>query len=473
MGNQLRQVLRTYTTRRLVWVIVAFWVLTHVSLVFWWLGTPSSLPNVKDLSQIVRSPLLAALLLGEMVGFLLKLQFANPRARLVPHFAAAHLIVAGTILAAAVGVCSGAIAWAGGVSGLAVAGFALVAMAAVVWCSYLTHVAIILLLFVLLLYAIGVASPYIAAILMDGSPRVSLTEWCAGLAAFALLGRRLLMLHEGMPEYGQQMSASIWDLTSRTGRRNLQQFETQAIARSRLHGWLRDVEFRLVFRWLPARALLRRLVLRQLSDGFYALFCAPYQFGLLVFLVWLQGSALRTVGGASILIYPCFFLSFFPIYIAMTMMHGYLMRRWRHLARESLYPLTRNDLVGDLFRSSACDMAAVTAGQCAGIVVGLALFCPEGPLTAMALPYFAMTLGQYALAYCVILWLASFRRVWSSMLGLFAMSILSAALITAGLATGDWFSSPVNVALAVTAVVATVVVLYRLAFRRWCRVDLD
>jgi hypothetical protein len=465
MGNKLRQVLRTYAVRPLFWVM-ALWVLMHGFIVFAAVMV-SSLPDAERLGTIMMQALWGTFLLDAVVAYLLKVQFADPRARLVPGFASPHLIVAGVIVAAAVAASTWTVAWAGGVSGLAVAGFVLCATAAVVYLSYLTPLALSILVMMLAFCPLFKGERYIGALLVDGNPVISLAELCVGLASLAVLGARLSMLHEEMPEYSRQTPASTWGLTSRAGRRNWPQGAARTMARSGLRSWLGDLAFRLVFRWLPGWAPLPRLLLRQLSGGFYALLLVALQFAYVVFLVWLQRSTPRTFDPGSL-----FFLSLFPVVIATILLYGYLWGRWPYLPRESLYPLSRTDLVGDLFRSSACDMAAVAAGHCAGFLVGLALFRPEGPLVARMPAYLAMTLGQYAVAYCVILWLASFHRRWVGGLGLFALGILSAFLVAPALYSADWLSSPANVALAVTAVVAAVLVLYRLAFRRWCRVEM-
>ena len=94
-ANQLRQVLRTYTTHWLCWVTVLLWLVLHVQL-------PSA--SEKALDYIVWMSLMANLTLGMGIGLMLKLQFANPRARLLPGFRVAHLVAAGAIVGAAIAI---------------------------------------------------------------------------------------------------------------------------------------------------------------------------------------------------------------------------------------------------------------------------------------------------------------------------------------------------------------------------------
>ncbi len=92
-ANQLRQALRTYTTRGRFWLIVTAWLSAHAPLLFW-SRHRAELPVILFLTQ------LASVGLGGMMGLMLKLQFSSSRARLLPGFRASHLIAAGVIAGA-------------------------------------------------------------------------------------------------------------------------------------------------------------------------------------------------------------------------------------------------------------------------------------------------------------------------------------------------------------------------------------
>ena len=169
-----------------------------------------------------------------------------------------------------------------------------------------------------------------------------------------------------------------------------------------------------------------------------------------------------------------FLLSFLPLQMVLVMLGALWLGRWPYLARESLWPLGRRDFVRDLARSMACDMAPAAGVHCAMIVVWLKLICPQGPLTGFVLPWLALTMAQYVVVYCLMFWLVSFRRLWVVILEMLGVSVLSMALVIAGLFFADeGFWSPVNVTAAIIVTALAVTLLYRLAFRRWCHVDLD
>ena len=108
------------------------------------------------------------------------------------------------------------------------------------------------------------------------------------------------------------------------------------------------------------------------------------------------------------------------------------------------------------------------------IFIWLKLVFPQLAPPGLLLPWLALTLVQYLVAYCLMFWLVSFRRPFVLILVLTLTNGISAALVMAALffaAEGFW--SPVNVAAAIVATALAVALLHQLAFRRWCRIDLD
>jgi hypothetical protein len=69
MVNQLRQVLRTYTTRWLFWAIVAYWALQHGLVVLASIFEP--LASRADQFGMMMMTLMGTYALGAMVGSLL------------------------------------------------------------------------------------------------------------------------------------------------------------------------------------------------------------------------------------------------------------------------------------------------------------------------------------------------------------------------------------------------------------------
>jgi hypothetical protein len=465
MANRLRAVFRTYTSRRSVWLLVGFWLLMHVAMVFG-RGRGSEPP-----AGTLPIFLLANATLGLMLGLLVKTQFANPRARLLPHFAAAHLLAAGTIVVAAVLLDACLLVWAYSISGPAAAAFALALIAGNAWC-FCRADPVSSRLFGILIIAVSAAPQHFAGPIQAGlsgdHPIVSAGMACFGIAILTILGVRLRGLHEEMPDYSRQIPDSIWDLTSRGAQRDRRRFEAEVIARAKTTGWLYDARFRLLLRWASTSGPIRRLLLRQLGSGTPGVFLALAQVGLVFYLLWLRPGT----PGDSLEMGYAVLLSFFPVMIAMSMVGGVGLRRWPHLARESLYPLGRADFVRDLIRNSAYETGIVAAGHCAGIVAGLALFQLRAPVMAFLVPFLLLIVAQYALVGCFTLWLVSFRSFWVFILGTELAIALSAGLVAAAIFAGEAFWSPVRVAMAIALTAAAVVSLYRLTFRRWCQLDL-
>jgi len=289
-----------------------------------------------------------------------------------------------------------------------------------------------------------------------------------GLAAMAALAARLWTRSEEMPEYSCLVPAQ-WDLSSQAGNRSRRRLEAQAIARLGTRDLWRDVQFRLLLRSNKPMGPWRRLLLRQLAGGFVGLPLMVIAFAGMLSLFVSQSWLRKPVDADSV-----FILSFFPQVVVLGMLGGVWQHRWPLRAPELLRPLGRRDFVRDLARSMACDIAWPAAVHCAMIFIWLKLVRPEVAPPGLLLPWLALTVAQYLVAYCLLFRLVSFRYPLVQFLGISMASVVSATLVTAALffaAEGFW--SPVNVAAAIIATGSVVALLYRLAFRRWCRLDLD
>ncbi len=466
--NQLRQVARTYTTQWSCWVTAFFWLLMHGMLLGSVARRWTEVPVAEQLRDIMGPPLMASLWLGLMIGMMLKLQFANPRARLLPGFGAAHFFVAAAIVSVATAIEAFLVpVWAGTAALLAVLSVTFLAIVGTVWIAYLMRPIGFYLLIVLILVH-SFARQYVTGLIqvLIDDPTVSLGIACVGLAALAALGVRLWMLCEEMPEYSRQSSVR-WDFTSRAGSRRLRRLEAQAITRGGLQAWVLDTPFGLVLRGNSAAGTWRRLLFRQLAGGFSSLSAMISVFAVVACVLWIQSWSQPATEAGEVV-----FLSFMPVQLVLSMVGGMWLRCWPFLARESLWPVGRRDFVRDLARSLACDLAPAAAVHCAMIVVCLELFSPQGALPGHHLRWIGLTAAQYAVAYCLLFWLISTRRFWVLLVGTLSISILSSALVIAGLFAARAFWSPVIVAAAFVVIALGVGLLYRVAFRRWCYVDL-
>jgi hypothetical protein len=453
MANQLWQVFRTYITSRIFWFWVGYWILMCVIACLNKNHTPT-----KPGSIFI--PLFPSFMLGIMVGGHLKTQFSNPRARMLPDFAIAHLIVPGIIIAAMITLDAVIITWAWGCSFLTAAGFVLIMLAPIFWSVYLNQFIFSLLLQIPFFVLVFAPQYFIGTILIADPISASLLVFF-GLAIFAALGMSLLKLNEDMPGYSHPTLGFNWDLTTKEGRRNRRQWDAQSINSSKFWGWLYDFEFRLAFRWLSDKAPFRRLLLNQLAEDFSCLFLALIMFLGITF-IYSSSHNLRSA------LIDSFSLSFVAI-VAMAVICGIWLRRWPYLSRELLLPVSRKDFVRDIVRSNAFDMAAIACAQVAGIILGTLLSGSDKPFIGFVLPHIAMVIAQYAILCFLILWLVAYRRyLLVAVVNLVGIIIL-VALISAAIYSGEiikWM-------IALGIVVVTSTIYYQLAFRRWYNIELD
>ena len=376
-----------------------------------------------------------------VAGGALNAQFAHPRARMLPGFAAAHLLVAGAIVVAAIAVQSVcASAWATPGIQPATVGPGLVAVAAGAWmaCS-LNAAKVFSLLGISLCVSLFLSRPLgeIARAISDNRV-VAAGLGCVGLAALAALGARLAGLH-GADAVRQAPILARW----------------------------RDYQFRLFF---GERTTRRRgpLLLRQLAGGFSALtvtlIVAPMLF---VVPLWQTATGVELHRGDYI-----FWLSLLPMLIVLG---GFLCVLWSTvplLATESLRPTGRREFIRNLFRSSACDLAAPAMAHCAVATVYWTLMPPQRSPFGLLPAWLILTAATYAFSYGTLLWLASFRRLFVVMLGSWVICGLSALFIHTVMFVESDLRSPLSLTLVVVGAGVAAVVMYGVAFRRWCRVDL-
>ena len=245
---------------------------------------------------------------------------------------------------------------------------AVLAIAASAWLAYSKISALWLLI------APMVLVPTLAPQLLAGSiqalissPLLSLGIIAVGLTALAALGARLWVLSEESPEYSWQIPCG--NITARPANRDQRKLESQMVTRSRSMMRRLDFQFDLVVRAGKPMGRLRRLLFRQLVNGFSGLSMIPGIFVVMLIVFWLQSRSKYPIESGEI-----FFLAFFPQAMVLGMVSGVWLRRWPHLASESLWPLERRDLVRDLARSLAWDMAPAAVVHCVAIIASTKLF---------------------------------------------------------------------------------------------------
>jgi hypothetical protein len=470
MVNQLRQVFRTYYTRWPFWLSLGFFLFMQAistSSSGCWPSVPEPSRQSLRLGMMFGAPMLANIVVAMVLAAHLKLQFANPRSRLAPRFAAAHLLVAGLILFAVVGVQSwhfldaywGPFAWD-------ITAYAILVLAVSAWFSYLARPWHGFLWFVLLQFIVGYMAPHVAKLAIAGNTMVFSGMAGLGLALLAVLGAWIAKPREITTNAPILLSS----LLSREGLRTRQQIEAKQVASSRIRTRWFDFQFRWGFRWQTTAGPLRRIVLRQVAGGFsvlgFGLFQVVYCAILFGLIHWIDPN--RPLGAGSI----AFNFSFFVFYFTICMFTGIWVRRWSYLAHESLYPIGRGDFVWDIQKTIAGEMAVTCISFCAGLFIGLALYCPQGPLTENIVPFLAMIVAQYLVAAGILFWMISFRRVWLTFLGMVIYGILWSIAIYNTVFVWEGFWTPNHTVLVLVAVVSSTALLHHIASRRWMRIDL-
>jgi hypothetical protein len=469
-AHRLRAALRTYTTRGVFWLLAAVWLLWFV------ITAPTRNPASPSAFDLVFYLVISAMFGCAMVKQL-KSQFVNPRARLLPHFAAPHLVVAGAMAVAIVVLPALVIASSNVSSGLAMVGLGLALLVFNAWSSYrddslLPRAAVI----VTMVAGWAAAQYYTDRVLwllwlgLVDNPIVALGALGIGLAGLGALGVRLWMLSEEMPEYAHHVLGSRSDTTSLVGKRAQRQWEGRQIARSPIMAGLLDVQFRLFLRGAAACRPLRHLFLRRVTQGGFGVLGAPLllQFTLLMVFAsgWPGTSARPCAPEAAPLV------AVWVILAAMAFLGASWMRPAPHLARESLYPRGRKGFVRDLICTSTIDTAGLAAGYCGGIIVGLALFASQEPIMPVAVAYLATTLPALLAACGCVPWLASLRSLGDLVVGLIPVGYLSLVLALAADSAIEDLSRPTALAVIAAMTAATLAGVYWSTYWRWCHLDL-
>ena len=219
MAQRLKQVVLTYATRRL------FWIIGGLGAILFMLGTFEQAGGGGKGRQLHGMSLFAAVppcVAAFVVAIQAKLQFAHPRARLMPGFALPHLALP------ALGLLLGALAIPMLVSYhacgnvLPIASWASCLAASLVWTLYLNSG---LTAFLTLGIGYSGAWPRSAVLWgLSGETAIVQSAWvlclllAAAWAAITLWLARLYCLHEQMDEYEARIHVANWERGARTAR---------------------------------------------------------------------------------------------------------------------------------------------------------------------------------------------------------------------------------------------------------------
>ena len=480
--QQLGVILETYVARQGISWFAASWFMLCcvVCLVLAAVEKPVS-PDIVDFIGFLLMWIDA--IWGMLLIEHLYLQFANPRSRLLPGFAASHLAVASIIVGVSVMIPAIMLALP---SGGSVVGFGMSLAATVVgaWCICRDrngNHAWSILYWLFFLYAI--LRPWIIsatarwnvdwsirAIAVDGNVGLTLFAWCVGLLGAAGLGARLASSRREMPAGSVHVEVCLsnqpTELSRRARRLSRNEPRSRDVTRQ---GRFRDRQLRVVARWTRPDSTLHRILLRQIASGAwdaYAMLLVIPLFPSVVFLI--QSLSGREPGlPSTFLISGVLFLSAFVI------LTGMWFQLWPHLARESLYPQGRKAFVRELLVANACAATILCLGIGGAWLAASQLFETAHSQTVFTIPESCATLPAILVTCCAVPWAASFRNLFAAVLG---MSLVAAcAILVRHLAATiiEEYSWPVSLVSVSTLTTSTVAGVSWITFQRWCRLEFD
>lgn len=471
MWKRCGQVALTYFTRKLLLLIVGFYVLMSIPFLF--IGIGSNHPDQFAREVGLLFPKLFWLAyVGFFLGAHLKQQFANPRARLMPGFAGPHLTFSMVLLGL---LLAWSILPAVGSPSISVLGFSAIALhlgalALRLGCSPdPIGTAVFLATIGLPMTAVGRALT--AEIITGTEPILAIAIISAHVASLVLLLNHLMKLDEDAPDYSKVQALNAWDLKAAT-QRNFQ----RNVALS--DNWILKVisgsaAARLERATLvPATTAGQRTTLFGLGDNWPT----PLWMNQIMIGTMEVGLLMATGAGDSINSSKAFrsaMLMPMAISLALVMgQWGQWVQRWSRLGYESLRPVSRRDWV---WENGLAIVKSVALNQTIAVIMQLlivAVFLPKfltDPALVEAVIWF---IGCQVVLFGVCGWLTTYGSVLViSLLMTPCYMVLLAPWMISNTAMEQPFGVPLTVCLSLLMTLFGVW-LCRKTFRRWCLMDL-
>ncbi len=456
LGRQVRQALQVYTTHATFWVWVASWLLYHVLF---------SLVRTVESRELFVVALIDGLL-GFEIGQTLATQFSSPRARLLPGFAAAHLIAAGGLVAAAVSTHALLVWFAHGpmFSAIALTVGAIGGVILVTVNMGLAKYGSWLLLPLILLSLWAAETGWFSVVLVD--PWFHGVLGCVGLIAMVAAVSRLVNMSEDSPGYSFIADGSDWN-AELTATEDQPCRERAREAASYPHGrTIRDVAVTMLFRSVLHTGRWRRFMLFQIAYT-TPILSALVTMAIVFLYLFVLRNNVRNHGEPL----PRFMLCFLPFCSAMAATWKVWSMRHYYLPWEFLLPVGRREFIREMDLENTVEMTLAAAGHCL-VILALVLFSAPRPPLAFVSAWLALIACQYLVGYNLLFWISGFSSSCLAAIALgiacFALSAVSMAMLGTTTPSAYWHGGTITV-LVVSALSAFG--LNRLARRRWCQVD--
>ena len=455
----------TYGTRKLLWLVLGFYVLISIPFFFMANSRPDHFARVFGMFPKLFFQAYVAFFFGAH----LKQQFANPRARLMPRFAGPHLVVSMLIFVATV---VWAVLPAVGSPSVSVLGFSAIALhlgalALRLGCSP-DPIGTAVLCATIGLSMTAVGRALAVEIAIGSEPILAIAMISAHVASLVLLLNHLTKLDEDDPDYSKVQAFNVWDLRAST-QRNFQRNVSLS------NNWMLNLIAGSAAARLepatsaPATTPSQRATLFGLGDNW------PSPIWMNQIMIGLMEVVLLQMGGRNSIQTSQGFRAamLMPMFISLSLVLGQWMpwmQRWARLGYESLRPISRREWV---WENGIAIAKTVMLNQAFAIlmqVLIVALLLPQfltDPVLWEALIWFT---GCQILVFGICAWLASYGSIllMSGMMGGCSMGLF--ASWGAPVVHGTW-GIPLTACLSLVASLIGVWVS-RVAFKRWCEMDL-
>jgi hypothetical protein len=414
-----------------------------------------------------------------VLGVILRDSIAHPWASLLPHYRKKHLLVTTLIALLFLGIPMFSVMFVGrsGIAPTSVAVIFLTCLAAGLWTLHHPVMGVLAIPFLVFVMAPASYSPELAAFLAGTNPATSAALVFISLLALWALAWRLLALNEDMVEYA---IARVWGDSLR-GRGQIFRGQAKTIAdylaalptdkRAALQNFdplknpftnLKQVDN---LSGYSERTLWQRLQLWRLGTGPTRVSTSVGRLMVITLIMMPVLLYPKTLPAGNIVV-------IFSVQVMMNPFNIWLFwfNRRHRLGYESLRPRTRREFVRELGLALLWDSIQCWLGGILFMGIAAAIWAPELLQVKNIILFICCTgVGQLC-AYAMM-------GIWSLKRGMVAS--VSCALC-AFIAIGNWMvwtmdgRIGVEVYFAVASVLAAAsVATILLAYRRWCRADLD
>ncbi len=399
----------------------------------------------------------------------LKEQLASPRSALIPGYRAAHIIVAGLLVAPIFTFVPAMVSLALHAPLIGPAGFVFAFFALAGWGLYMGNAIRIVAVLVWFSFQFSAFQAFYIDLLAGKYPTLAVLLFAGGILAFVGLGRRMLNLSEGNPEYFKNIYFSSRAASQSRGGAAANPPLAKAYG-SRWLAWISaPAEGGLRFPRGARPTIWGFVVRRRALEGRQSAFSSMV---LLVFLGLLL-AALRNPWQNPWQPKPItrFLLPWQGLLVSAFILAISTFKRWPYLQYESLLPLTRGQFLLAQAMMLLWDLAFMWLLAVVALIAVLAVIDP--PFFADSAFWLGMLFGVFSgvFSIAVVLWIL---RSGSLLVCAIIMPILLGIPISGGIfaAKGILSLSPIAIALLLFSELALAAIILADAAHRWMRTEL-